>query len=358
MNEALIWTGIALCLSQSATLSGLNLAVFSQSRLRLEAAAAAGDLQASRVLALRHDANQTLATILWGNVAVNVLLTLLAESVLVGIAAFAFSTVVITIAGEILPQAYFVRRALRVVSALAPLLAVYRVLLWPLAWPSGKVLDRLVGRESVPWLREHELRDVLHHHAREPTSEVGPLEARGAVNFLALDDLPIEREGELIDPRSIVSLPFEGARPRLPTIKARTDDAFLRQVAASGKKWVVLTDTAGEPRMVLNAHALLRGALFGSGDAEREPLAHCHRPLVVRDGSLPLGNVLGKLVVRAEHPGDDVIDQDLILLWGDEKRIVTGSDILGRLLRGIASSVIATQQATTNDPRSPAGKSR
>jgi len=36
-----MWLGIALCLSQSAMFSGLNLVVFSLSRLRLEAAAAA-----------------------------------------------------------------------------------------------------------------------------------------------------------------------------------------------------------------------------------------------------------------------------------------------------------------------------
>jgi hypothetical protein len=33
--------------------------------------------------------------------------------------------------------------------------------------------------------------------------------------------------------------------------------------------------------------------------------------------------------------GDDVIDQDIILFWGSQKRIITGSDILGRLMRGI-----------------------
>ena len=40
------WIGIVICISQSGLFSGLNLAVFSISRLRLEAAAAAGDPQA------------------------------------------------------------------------------------------------------------------------------------------------------------------------------------------------------------------------------------------------------------------------------------------------------------------------
>ena len=37
-----------------------------------------------------------------------------------------------------------------------------------------------------------------------------------------------------------------------------------------------------------------------------------------------------------ERPDDDVIDNDLILVWGAQKRIITGADLLGRLLRGIA----------------------
>jgi metal transporter CNNM len=32
-----------------------------------------------------------------------------------------------------------------------------------------------------------------------------------------------------------------------------------------------------------------------------------------------------------------VIDQDLILVWGKQRRIITGADILGRLLRGIVT---------------------
>jgi hypothetical protein len=35
--------------------------------------------------------------------------------------------------------------------------------------------------------------------------------------------------------------------------------------------------------------------------------------------------------------GDDVVDNDLILVWGEQKRIITGADLLGRLLRGIVA---------------------
>lgn len=64
---------------------------------------------------------------------------------------------------------------------------------------------------------------------------------------------------------------------------------------------------------------------------------------MVRDLDLPLGRVLSRLTGRPEEPGDDVIDEDLILLWTDaERRIITGSDLLGRLLRRIARPAPAT----------------
>jgi metal transporter CNNM len=334
MTNTFIWLGIVLCLSQSATLSGLNLAVFSLSRLRLESAAGAGDKEAARVLALRRDANYTLSAILWANVAVNVLLALLADSVLAGVLAFLFSTVVITVIGEIMPQAYFSRNALRIASRLAPLLRAYRVVLWPLARPSGLLLDAWIGPEGINWLREKEIREVLRHHARDTGTEVSKVEATGAINFLALDDLPVGSEGEPVDPRSIVALPFDGGLPLLPEFSRDTDDPFLRMLQTSGRRWVVIVDESDTPRLVLDAHAFLRDSLFG-GDAF-DPMAHTHEPLVVTEASHTLGRVLGQLQVFPQHEEDDVVDYDVILVWdGSDRRIITGSDILGRLLRGI-----------------------
>src|ERR1700736_3546975 len=111
LTTVLMWLGIVLCTTQSAIFAGLNLAVFSVSKLRLEVEAARGNHDAVIVMELRRDSNFTLATILWGNVTINVLLTLLSASVLTGVAAFIFSTFVITFFGDIIPQAYFARHA-------------------------------------------------------------------------------------------------------------------------------------------------------------------------------------------------------------------------------------------------------
>ena len=58
---------------------------------------------------------------------------------------------------------------------------------------------------------------------------------------------------------------------------------------------------------------------------------------MIRDPKARLGDVIGMLRVVPEVPGDDVIEHDLILVWHKQRRIITGSDLLGRLLRGIAT---------------------
>ena len=70
---------------------------------------------------------------------------------------------------------------------------------------------------------------------------------------------------------------------------------------------------------------------------EADPYLFCHRPLIVEDGQTPLGAIVRKLAVDAQDRNDDVIDHDLILLWGTERRIITGADLLGRLMRGIVA---------------------
>src|ERR1700742_3305481 len=92
-----IWLGIACCVTLSGLFAGLNLAVFSLSQLRLQLEADGGNADAAKVLELRKNSNQVLATVIWGNITTNVLLTLLSDSVLTGLGAFFFSAVVITL---------------------------------------------------------------------------------------------------------------------------------------------------------------------------------------------------------------------------------------------------------------------
>jgi hypothetical protein len=215
----------------------------------------------------------------------------------------------------------------------------YQLLLAPVALPSARILDALLGREEVTFFREAELGQLIRHHMEEPgAADVDRVEGMGALNFLALDDVSLAEEGQLLDERSIIALPLrEPGRTslELPDVSLGIDDPFVRQVNESGHKWVILTDPDGEPRVALDADGFVRDVVVRGSAAV--VAHHCHRPIIVLDPSMPLGHVIGRLQAGGHRREDDVIDNDVVLLWGDQPRIITGADILGRLLRGIST---------------------
>jgi len=334
MNQSLIWIAVVVCLAHSAMFSGLNLAFFSLSRLRLEAEAGAGNAAAESVLSMRRDSNFLLTTILWGNVGINVLLTLLSNSVLAGVAAFAFSTVVITFAGEIVPQAYFSRRALRMASLLAPVLRFYQYVLYPVAKPSAWMLDKWLGTEGIIFLHEKQLKGVIEKHIESDLAEIDMIEGLGALNFLDIDEIPISEEGELVDPDSVIRLECKIDLPLIPGAGEPGFEEFVKDVNVSGMKWVILVDLTGMPRLILDADAYLRTVLADSGPVDA--YQYCHRPILIEDPERPLGFIIADLRQGMAQTSDQVIAKDVVLLWTEQtRRIVTGADLLGRLLRGI-----------------------
>ncbi len=334
--KTFIWFGIGFCISQSAMFSGLNLAFFSISKLRLEIESNKNNKNAIRVARLRQDSNFLLTTILWGNVGINVLFTLLSNSVMAGVAAFIFSTFIITFLGEIIPQAYFSRHALKMASWLSPALRFYQLILYPVAKPTALVLDKWLGAEAVQYFREKDFMEMLKLHIDSAGTDIAEIEGKGALNFLEIDDLPITHEGQAVVADSVIQLEFVDNRPLFPDIERSVEDPFLKSIHASHKKWVIITDPDGEPKAALDSDGFLRAALYD--DVVVTPLLFCHRPLIIRDETVRFGDVIPKLKVYPERSGDDVIDNDLILFWGRQKRIITGSDILGRLMRGIVQN--------------------
>jgi metal transporter CNNM len=181
MTDNLIWIGIFLCLTQSAMFSGLNLAFFNLSRLRLEAEAASGNKTASKIL---------------------------------------------TFAGEIFPQAYFSRRAMTMAGLLGPVLRMYQFILYPVAKPSAWMLDKWLGAEHTEYLHERQLKGVIERHIESESAEIDFVEGRGALNFLDIDDIPISMEGECVDEGS------PQLRPRPKANHGIVDDRVEKTVEA------------------------------------------------------------------------------------------------------------------------------
>jgi CBS domain containing-hemolysin-like protein len=333
--DILLWIGIIVCISQSAIFSGLNIALFSLSRLQLEVESTKGNAAAVKVLALRSDSNFLLATILWGNVGINVLLTLLSDSALAGISSFLFSTVAITVIGEITPQAYFSRNALKMGSMLTPVIRFYQILFYPVAKPSAIILDTWLGKEGITYLAESELSSIIRKHIEAEETDINHVEGIGALNFFKLDKISVSQEGEFIDPDSIITLPTKMDLPIIPQIINPQESEFLKQLNRSGHRWVVLTNEQQEPLLVVDADGLLRSVFFETENFD--PYLFCHRPTIITDENTMLNNAIIRMKASEsiDKSFDGAIERDVLLIWGDNKRIITGADIFGLLLKGM-----------------------
>jgi hypothetical protein len=168
----------------------------------------------------------------------------------------------------------------------------------------------------------------------DQAEEIDFVEGMGAINFLTLDDITVDQEGKQLHPDSIISLDRRGGKPVFPEWTAREDDEFLMKINRSGEKWVVITDRMDNPIWVMDADGFLRAAIFEHEGVD--PEEYCHEPILVKDRSKTLGEILRLFKIRPDSTEDFVIDQDIVLLWNRQKQIITGADILGRLLTGIA----------------------
>ena len=63
-----------------------------------------------------------------------------------------------------------------------------------------------------------------------PETDIEKIEGKGALNFLALDDLSIIEEGEPVNLESIINIKFINNKPLFPKIKHSCKDAFLKRI--------------------------------------------------------------------------------------------------------------------------------
>jgi hypothetical protein len=106
---------------------------------------------------------------------------------------------------------------------------------------------------------------------------------------------------------------------------------------------VILDEYDGKPELIINTTEYLSTLYALNQKQEDGALSEidiyefCHRPIIVFDSHTTLDDVLGEFVVEANDKNDHVVDRDVVIFWNDEqKRIITGADIFGRLLKGIA----------------------
>jgi metal transporter CNNM len=145
-----------------------------------------GNKDAARVLPLRKNSHLSLAAILLSNVAAISATSLVLEGVAGGLLAGIVSTLLLVIFGEIIPQAYFSKRALRFCATLSPLLRVMIIITYPISKPLQLLLDKLFGHEKAHLHSRHELGMMISEHLGAKNSELDEDEVeiiRGALQL-------------------------------------------------------------------------------------------------------------------------------------------------------------------------------
>jgi metal transporter CNNM len=156
----------------SAICSGLNIALMSLDLADLKRKAKLGNKQAKRVLPLRRRTHLTLASILFTNVAAVSATSLVLEQEFNGWLAGFFSTVLIVIFGEIMPQALFSKDALAWTSRFSWLLKAMIFVTYIASRPLQLLLDKLFPRETPQLQTRHELGLLISEHLGTKESEL------------------------------------------------------------------------------------------------------------------------------------------------------------------------------------------
>ncbi|KAL8724700.1 MAG: hypothetical protein Q9181_006708, partial [Wetmoreana brouardii] len=150
--------------------AGLTIALMGQDEIYLQVIRTSGDgserKHAARVLTLlKRGKHWVLVTLLLGNVITNETLPIVIDRSLGGgWPAILGSTVLIVIFGEIIPQSICVRYGLPIGAWMSPLVLVLMYVLGPVAWPTAKLLDRLLGEDHGTTYKKAGLKTLVTLH--------------------------------------------------------------------------------------------------------------------------------------------------------------------------------------------------
>jgi metal transporter CNNM len=216
MEYTHVFIQVAILVVFAAIFSGLNISLMSLSVTDLKRKSRLGNMMARRVLPLRQNAHLSLAAILFANVAVVSTSSLVLEHHFNGWIAGIATTILMVIFGEVIPQAIFVRSALRFTSFFAPLIKLMTWVTYPLSKPIQLALDRWVGEEPRLLHSRQELGLIIGEHQTVEGSELDEDEVEIIKSALQLSEKTV---GEIMQPiKDVYWLPLDA------TLDAKTVD--------------------------------------------------------------------------------------------------------------------------------------
>ncbi|KAG5182278.1 hypothetical protein JKP88DRAFT_269955 [Tribonema minus] len=178
---------------------------------------------AKKIIPLRKRGNLLLCTLVVMNVAINSLISILSAGLAGGLLGFACSTILITIFGEIVPQAVCSRHALQIGAAVGPVMYVMMVLFYPICKPLAFILDKCLGEEVGTIHTRTELRELLNIHVKHGAIDVET--GREMAGALKYKDLLVRA---VMTPKEKVFMLSADARLDYRTVRAIFGTGFSR----------------------------------------------------------------------------------------------------------------------------------
>lgn len=222
-----------LLIGLSALFSGLTLGLLSLDTQTLKRRAELGDKNAARIYPFRQKGNQLLTTLLLGNVAVNTVLSVYLGSIASGVVAAVVATSLIFLFGEIIPQAFFSRHALRYGAKAIPFVNLVMLITWPIAYPIGRILDWLLGHEIPTIYSKHELMQIISEHEDSEYSPIDADEERIVHGALRFSHMKVR---EVMTPLEEVVMFDEHQRLTHDFFELVTDEGYSRYPVFSGNR--------------------------------------------------------------------------------------------------------------------------
>lgn len=144
----------------------MTVGLMSIENMQLEVMSLSGDetekKMAKSILAVKHDHHLFLVTLLIANAMALETLPIIIHSLMPAWAAILFSTFIVLIAAEIIPQAFCTGpKRILIAYYAAPIIQVMIKIFWILAYPMGKGLDKLLGAHQHQRIQHKDFANFL-----------------------------------------------------------------------------------------------------------------------------------------------------------------------------------------------------
>lgn len=212
-KDASLWIYLSVAIALvllGGIFAGLTIALMGQDEIYLQVLAASGDgsekKNAARVLRLlKKGKHWVLVTLLLSNVITNETLPIVLDRSLGGgWPAVVSSTVLIVIFGEVVPQSICVRYGLPIGAWMSPVVLALMWIMCPVAWPTAKLLDYLLGEDHGTTYKKAGLKTLVTLHKTLGSSPEERLNQDEVTIISAVLDLKDKPVGSIMTPMNDV----------------------------------------------------------------------------------------------------------------------------------------------------------